>query len=114
MEADLITAVLAGDRTLEMRLFGLKEIDEVQESRLTASLCRLMTRNQRTWKRYGIFDLSDQFTVCIFRLDEIYTGDWSKFGGLTGLQRVLRSYSMQLFVIDRTMERYMDVYFVEK
>ena len=51
MEAELLTAVLAGDRTLELRLFGLKEMDEVQESRLTASLCRLMTRNQKTWKR---------------------------------------------------------------
>ena len=60
MDAHLITAVLAGDRTLELRIFGMKEITDEEETELTASLCRLMTRNKKAWSRYivGLFDLS--------------------------------------------------------
>ena len=39
-DVQLITAVLSGDRTLELRIFGLQELTASQERRLTARLCR--------------------------------------------------------------------------
>ena len=115
MDVEIITAILSGDRTLELRVFGLTELDETQETRLTASLCKLMTRNQRSWKRYSYCYLEpwnmfqDHFKLC-FRLTGLYTCNWSSTSGLVRLRRVLRIYAMDIFLIDCTLGRYMDIY----
>ena len=51
MEAELLTAVLAGDRTMEVRIFGTEDITEEDEKELTGKLCRLMSANKSYWKR---------------------------------------------------------------
>ena len=50
-EFDLITAVLAGSNTLELRLFAPEEILDVQEQVLTDRLCRSMDRFHDEWRR---------------------------------------------------------------
>ena len=46
---ELLTAILAGDRTLELRIFVDQEITDDLEERLTARLCRLMDNKQTEW-----------------------------------------------------------------
>ena len=42
---EMITAVLAGDRSLELRLFGLYDVTPFEERQLTNRLCKLMDRS---------------------------------------------------------------------
>ena len=52
MEFELITAILAGDNSLEMRVFTPHEINATEEGRLTTRLCKLMNNWNTHWKRY--------------------------------------------------------------
>ena len=49
---DIITAILAGDKTMELRVFSPVGIAVSEEILLTARLCRLMDRYQLQWERY--------------------------------------------------------------
>ena len=49
---ELLTAVLSGDRCLELRAFGDMDLSHSDEMCLTAGLCKLMDRNSKNWKRY--------------------------------------------------------------
>ena len=51
-EICLITAVLTGDRTLELRVFGMEYLTVREENRLTDCLCRLVSRYRTPWRRY--------------------------------------------------------------
>ena len=51
---DLWTAVLAGDNTLELRVFSTDDITTAEEQRLTSRLCRLMDLFQEDWRRYKL------------------------------------------------------------
>lgn len=51
---ELLTAVLAGDRCLELRVFGDVDLSHSDEMCLTAGLCKLMDRNSEDWKRYVV------------------------------------------------------------
>ena len=48
---ELFTAVLSGDRTLELRIFYDNIVDEEKEAVITRRLCQLMDREQANW--YG-------------------------------------------------------------
>ena len=50
-EIYLTTAVLSGDRTFEIRVFGCTVLPTTQEKRLTARLCQLVPRYQTYWQR---------------------------------------------------------------
>ena len=110
-EIGLTTAVMAGDRTLELRLFCLEELTEASEGRLTRELCSLMTRYKSAWIRYYLVPCLG-ITLVFFRLSGLYTGDWSSLDGCMALQRILGQYSLELYVIDCMVPRYFDVYCV--
>lgn len=46
---EIITAVIAGDKSLELRVLSPAEITVSEEQRLTTRLCKLMDRYQRKW-----------------------------------------------------------------
>ena len=48
---DLVTAVLSGNRDLEIRIFSTKIIVVKDEQVLTRGLCRLMDRHSTIWRR---------------------------------------------------------------
>ena len=48
---ELLTAVLAGDRTLEFRVFTEEEVSMQLEEKLTARLCSHMDHFQSRWYR---------------------------------------------------------------
>ena len=48
---ELWTAILAGDNTLELRVFSIEEISVMDEQRLTSRLCRLMDIFHEDWRR---------------------------------------------------------------
>ena len=49
---ELVTAVLSGDRCLELRLFSPDDVPVREEQKLTKRLCRLMDRFCLKWRRY--------------------------------------------------------------
>ena len=49
-EFEIQTAVLAGDNTLEMRVFSTSNIAVSTEVMLTQQLCALMNKYQRHWE----------------------------------------------------------------
>ena len=53
MDFQIITAVIAGDRTLEARIFAACNVSVQAEKILTSKLCRLMNRSQQQWHRYN-------------------------------------------------------------
>ena len=49
---EMLTAVLAGERNLELRVFAEEDhLTVVEEKKLTARLCRLMDNQASTWRR---------------------------------------------------------------
>jgi len=46
---ELITAVLSGDNTLQLRVFSPAAVSVTDEVSLTARLCKLMDRYQHLW-----------------------------------------------------------------
>ena len=48
---ELVTAVLAGDNTLQLRVFSTATICVSEEQLLTRRLCKLMNRHQVGWSR---------------------------------------------------------------
>ena len=51
MDFQIITAVIAGDRTLEARVFAACNVSVSVEVAITAQLCRMMDKNQHEWCR---------------------------------------------------------------
>ena len=51
---ELVTAVISGDRILEVRVFAGEFLAVREEQELTRGLCRLMNRADVPWKRYCI------------------------------------------------------------
>ena len=51
MEFVMQTAVLAGDNTLELRVFSTKDISASTEIMLTQHLCGAMNKFQRHWEK---------------------------------------------------------------
>ena len=49
---ELLTAVLSGARTLELRVFTEADLPPACEQRLTKRLCRLVDRFDQSWLRY--------------------------------------------------------------
>ena len=47
---EIVTAVMAGDNHLELRLFSPEGVTAAEELALTARLCKLMDRYQRKWR----------------------------------------------------------------
>ena len=47
---EILTAVMAGNNHLELRVFSLKGIPVSDEVRLNVRLCKLMDRYQRKWR----------------------------------------------------------------
>ena len=47
---EIVTAVMAGDNHLELRVFSPEGIAVSEEVMLTARLCKLMDRYQRKWR----------------------------------------------------------------
>ena len=50
-EFDMLTAIIAGDKTLQLRVFSPVGISTAEELLLTARLCKLMDRYQDQWTR---------------------------------------------------------------
>ena len=49
---EMLTAVLAGERNLELRVFAEDDhLTIVEEKRLTSCLCRLMDGQASVWRR---------------------------------------------------------------
>ena len=51
---ELVTAVLAGDRSLELRVFSMIDITVAEEQRMTRQLCSQMDLNAAVWRRYDL------------------------------------------------------------
>ena len=51
MGMEMVTAILAGDNTLELRVFSEQIVAAHQEVTLTKRLCRLMDLFQEDWQR---------------------------------------------------------------
>ena len=49
-EYEIITAILAGDNTLELRVFTTVDIAVATELNMTQRLCILVNRYQRHWE----------------------------------------------------------------
>ena len=47
---EIVTAVMAGDNHLELRVFSPEGVTVVEELVLTARLCKLMDRCQQKWR----------------------------------------------------------------
>ena len=59
--------------------------------------------------------MSQLFNQWLFRFDGFYTEPWTEIvtpprGNIAGLRRALRKCSYDLFMIDRSVARYFDVY----
>lgn len=50
-EFEIITAVLAGSRHLEMRIFANCHVSPTVEQAMTQHLCILMDRKEKQWRR---------------------------------------------------------------
>ena len=48
---DILTAVISGDKTFQLRVFSPVGISVAEEVLLTARLCKLMDRYQRQWEK---------------------------------------------------------------
>ena len=53
MEFTILTAVISGDRTVELRVFSPCAVSIPAEQRLTRRFCRLMDRDQLQLRRYS-------------------------------------------------------------
>ena len=53
---ELATAVLSGDRCLELRWFSSDSLSVSKEKRLTSKLCGLMNRYSRKWRKLVSLD----------------------------------------------------------
>ena len=51
MDFRMQTAILAGGKTKELRVFTTHDISVKLEKQLTQQLCGLMDRNEQKWKR---------------------------------------------------------------
>lgn len=51
---ELITAVISGDRALEVRIFAGEFLTVQEEQALTRGLCQLLNRADQSWKRYDM------------------------------------------------------------
>lgn len=49
---DIVTAVLSGDRSLELRVFADEIVSLASEQLLTKRLCKLMDRHKGVWQRF--------------------------------------------------------------
>ena len=49
-EYEIVTAILAGDNTLELRVFATVDIAVAIELDMTQHLCTLVNRYQRHWE----------------------------------------------------------------
>ena len=58
MEVEMVTAILAGDRTLELRVFCTDAGAFGKEKALTRALCRQMDQSGHAWHRLVL--------ICIF------------------------------------------------
>ena len=67
-EFEIITAILAGDNSLELRVFTPHYVSVADENALTACLCRLMDQWSSSWKRYNPYSISF-ITLFIFILE---------------------------------------------
>ena len=52
MAMEILTAVLAGSRCFEVRVFSHLELAVSDEKVLTSRLCRLTDRYEHLWRRY--------------------------------------------------------------
>ena len=50
-EYEIITAILAGSRHLEMRIFANCPVTATVEQSMTQQLCILMNRKEKQWRR---------------------------------------------------------------
>ena len=51
LRMELLTAVISGDRVLEVRVFAGEFLSVREEQVLTDGLCRLMNRADTAWKK---------------------------------------------------------------
>ena len=69
---ELVTAVISGDRSLELRLFAGEFLSVQEELTLTHGLCQLMNRAESSWKRlstlvyYVVSLFSFQIEACLY------------------------------------------------
>ena len=122
---ELVTAILAGNRTLELRVFSSANVSTAVEHTLTKTLCKQMDRHAAIWKRYDSLDnivvpppaLEKTTLIPCFRLNCMYfidqADDRKKIVGLDRLKRTAEAAGLDIVMIDCLSSRYMDLYCLE-
>ena len=104
----MVTAVLSGDKCLEMRIFAVSSVPVSIEKKLTRTICRLMNRHSSSYRRYVVFDITC-ISQIVFRLNLIYLADELP-DKIKSLQRRLQNYQMSIQMLDASQSRFLDLY----
>ena len=106
----LVTAVLSGDKCLEMRVFAVSLVTISVEKKLTRMLCRLMDRNSNEYRRYMRF--VNFININLFRLKAIFMADEVP-GIIKPIQRKLQTFEMSIQMVDASQSRFIDLYCIK-
>ena len=111
---EMLTAVMAGDRSFELRVFLEGSMSPDHETVLTRRLCRLVNTFHEDWKRwvwmiYVLF--CKDYNLCmILRYREIYIDNKARVAGYRRLRTVMKKSGLRVLMIDRSNCRYFDLY----
>ena len=109
MTLELLTSVISGNRSLEIRVFAEEFLSVQEEQILTRGLCRLMNRAYATWKRYKKF-FANSNIIDMFRLTLVYIDDLDSMPFYQRLRRLLEPYKLTILMVDCSQPRFIDVH----
>ena len=123
-QMEIITAVLSGDRCLEVRLFANATVSVRLEQKLTRRLCQVMDRKlhaSQRWYRSSTAGVSHNTAILIvqfkfvcllsIRSNTIYVEDDLTLAPCyEELDRISQSCSLKLKMVDCLQSRYIDLY----